>query len=187
MEAHKTSRSLSCGRELGCAEREPTHDLPRSAPVAELGAYTKSGVGDFTGFNRVQFLAGLETHRFSRSDADLGSSAGISADASFASADTENAESAQFDALARCQSLFQAFEDRVDCCFSLRARQAGALDDLMNDVLFNQWGTLADATEYDCTTPCRGDATDFDPNIEHLDGFASITSVKAPEPDCLLT
>ena len=146
-----------------------------------------SGAGHSAGFNRMQFLAGLETHRFSRSDADLGSSAGIAADASFASADTENAESAQFDALASRQGLLQSFEDSIDGCLGLRTRQAGALDDLMNDVLFNQWGTLADATEYDCTTPCRGDATDFDPNIEHLDGFASITSVKAPEPDCLLT
>ena len=105
-----------------------------------------SGVDHSTRFNRMQFLAGLEPNCFSGSNADLGSGAGIATDSGFASADTENAKSTQFDALACGQSLFQAFKDRVDGRLGLRARQAGAFDDLMNDVLFNQWSTLADAT-----------------------------------------
>ena len=94
----------------------------------------------------MQFLAGLETHRFSWSDAYFGSGAGIATDSGFASANAEDAESAQFDTLTRSQRLFQAFEDRIDGGFSLCARQTGALDYVMDDVLFNQWGNLADAT-----------------------------------------
>ena len=106
----------------------------------------KSGVGRSIWFDRVQFFTGLEPHRFSWSDADFGSGAGIATDAGFARADAENAKSAQFDALPGGQCLLEAFKDRVDSRFCLRARQAGALDYVMDDVLFNQWGNLADAT-----------------------------------------
>jgi hypothetical protein len=44
----------------------------------------------------------------------------------------------------------------------------------MDDVLFNQWGNLAGATEYDCTTPYSGDATDFGSNMEQQNGFMAI-------------
>ncbi len=94
----------------------------------------------------MQFLAGLEPNCFSGSDADFSSGTRIAADAGFAGADAENAKSAQFNALARGQGLLQAFEDRVDGGFGLRTRQAGALDYLMDDVLFNQWGILVGAT-----------------------------------------
>jgi len=70
----------------------------------------------------VQFLARLEPDSFSRSDADFGSSAGIAADAGFAGADAENAESTEFDALAGSQCLLQSFEDGIYGCFSLGAR-----------------------------------------------------------------
>ncbi len=94
----------------------------------------------------MQFLAGLEPNCFSGSDADFSSGTRIAADAGFAGADAENAKSAQFDALTGGQCLLEAFKDRVDGRFCLRARQAGALDYVMDDVLFNQWGNLADAT-----------------------------------------
>jgi|SRR5579862_9010187 len=95
----------------------------------------------------MQFLARFKPHCFARCNADLGSGAGIATDSSFASAHAEDAKSAQFDALARSQCLFQAFEDCVDGCFGLCARQTGALDYVMDDVLFNQWGNLTDATD----------------------------------------
>jgi hypothetical protein len=117
----------------------------RSAPANSSGGW-RFGAWCITGFDGVQFLAGLEPYRFAGSDADLGSGAGIAANAGFASADTEYTKSAQFDALTRSQSLLQALEDRVNGCFGLGAWQAGALDYVMNDVLFNQWGNLADAT-----------------------------------------
>jgi hypothetical protein len=98
------------------------------------------------GFERVQIFARLEANGFSRGDADLGACPGIAADAGFACTDAEDAESAQFDALARCQGLFQALEDRIHRGFGLAARQARALDYMMDDVLLNQWGTLAGIT-----------------------------------------
>jgi len=44
------------------------------------------------GLQRVQFLAGLEAHRLTGGDADLGAGAGVAADAGFACADAEDAK-----------------------------------------------------------------------------------------------
>jgi hypothetical protein len=94
----------------------------------------------------MQFFAWLETDCFPRGYADLGTGAGIAADTGFTRADAENAKSAQFDALAGGQSLLEALKDRIHRGFCLGARQAGALDYMMDDVLLNQWNTLAGAT-----------------------------------------
>jgi len=94
----------------------------------------------------MQFLAGLETDCFPRGYADLGTCAGIAANTGFSRADAENAKSAQFDALAGGQSLLEALKDRIHRGFCLGARQACALDYMMDDVLLNQWSTLAGAT-----------------------------------------
>ena len=117
----------------------------------------------------VQFLAGLEADRFAGRDADLGSCAGIAADSGFAGADAEDAKPAQFDALTGCQSLLEALEDRIHCGFGLGARQTRALDDVMDDVLLNQWGNLACATGIDFTTSSGGDARDFGANSGGVD------------------
>src|ERR1017187_227580 len=119
----------------------------------------------------MQFLAGFEAHGLSWGDADLGSGSRIAANAGFAGADAENAKSAQVDGLAGSQGLVQALEDRIDRCFCLGAWQARALDYLMDDVLFNQWGPLAGATAIDCTPPYSGDATDFASNMEQGKGY----------------
>jgi len=91
----------------------------------------------------VELFTRLESDRFAWGDVDFGTGAGISADPSFAGTDTENAESAQFDALACSQSLLEALEDRIHRRLCFGARQPGALDDVMDDVLFNQRGNLA--------------------------------------------
>jgi len=114
----------------------------------------------------VQFLARFEPDGFAGGDAYLGAGSGIAADACFAGADAKNAKSAQFDALAGGQGLLEALEDRIHRGFCLCTRQARALDNLMDDVLFNQWGILAGATLIDFTTTDRGDATDFVLNME---------------------
>jgi hypothetical protein len=119
----------------------------------------------------VQFLPGLETHCFTRCDADLGSGARIATDAGFASANAENAKSAQFDTLTGSQGLFEALEDGIHSCLGLGAGEAGALDDVMDDVLLNQWGNLAGATRIDCTTPYLRDATDFAGILEQGKGI----------------
>jgi hypothetical protein len=94
----------------------------------------------------MQFLARFEAHGFARGYAHFGAGAGIAADTGFPGADAENAKSAQFDALAGGQSLLQALENRIHRGLCLGARQACALDYMMDDVLLNQRGNLAGAT-----------------------------------------
>jgi hypothetical protein len=119
----------------------------------------------------VQFLAGLETHRLAGRDADFGTGAGIATDAGFARANAENAKSAQFDTLTGCQGRFEAFEDGIHGRLSLGAGKTSALDNVMDDVLLNQWGNLAGATRIDSTTPYSGDATDFAGILEQQKGI----------------
>ena len=92
---------------------------------------------------RVKFLARLEADGFAGSDVDLSSSAGIAANAGFAGADAENTEAAKLNALACSQCLFETLEDRVHCRLSLGARQARALDHVVNNILLDQWSHLA--------------------------------------------
>ena len=115
----------------------------------------------------MQFFTGLEAHGLARRDADFSAGSRIAADAGFACANAEDAESTQFNALTCCQGFFQPFEDCVDCCFGLGARQACALDHMVDDVLFNQSGHLASATVFDCTTLYRTDGTAFGSFVEH--------------------
>jgi hypothetical protein len=101
----------------------------------------------------MQFFARFEAHGFAGGDADFGAGAGIAADTGFSGADAENAKSAQFDALAGGKSLLEALENRIHRSLCLGARQAGALDYMMHDVLFNQRGNLAGATELNVLRP----------------------------------
>jgi hypothetical protein len=101
----------------------------------------------------MQFLARFEAHCLAGRNAHLGAGPGISAYASFAGADAENAKSAQFDALSGGKGLFQALEDRIHRSFCLGARQTRALDYMMDDVLLNQWGNLVGATELTVLRP----------------------------------
>jgi len=97
-------------------------------------------------FQRMQFLARLESNGLSGGDADLGSGAWVSADAGFAGADAEDAEAAQLNALTGSQGLLEALEDSIHRGFRLGAGQARALNHMMDDVLLNQWGTLVRET-----------------------------------------
>lgn len=113
-------------REWHGEQSEP--DLCGSRSLAGWGAW----------FQRVQFLAWLKAHGFAGSDVDLSPGAGIAANARFARADAEDAKPTQLDAFAGRQSLLEALEDRVHCRLSLGARQASALNHVVNDVLFDQ-------------------------------------------------
>ena len=101
----------------------------------------------------MQFFAWFEAHGLSRGNADFGAGAGIATDTGFAGANAENAKPAQFDALAGCQGQFQALENRIHRGLCLGARQARALDYVMDDVLLNQWGNLAGATGLNVLRP----------------------------------
>lgn len=100
----------------------------------------------------VQLFAGLEADGFAGGDADLSAGARVAADAGFAGADAEDAESAQLNALARCKSLLKSLEDGVHGSLSLGARQTRPLNHMMNNILFNQGSHLAGATRIDFTT-----------------------------------
>ena len=86
----------------------------------------------------VQFLAGFETDGFAWGNAHFSAGAGIAPDAGLTGTDAEDAESAQLNAVAGGQRLLEAFEYRVDRRFRLGARQSGALDDVMHDILLDQ-------------------------------------------------
>ena len=109
----------------------------------------------------MQFFAWLETHGFSRRDADLGSGTGVAAYAGLAGADAEHAKPAQLDALATRKGLFQTLEDRIHSRLGFGAGQPSALDYVMNDVLLNQSGYLA--SDKDCTMLYEIDGTEFVP------------------------
>jgi hypothetical protein len=109
----------------------------------------------------MQFFTRFEPHSLARGYAHFRASAWIPADAGFPGADTEDAESAQFYALAGGEGLFEALEDGIHRSLCLRTRQARALDYVMDDVLFDQGDDLAGATWIECTTAYGVDATGF--------------------------
>ena len=109
--------------------------------LAELSAFWFCG-----SFQGMKLLPWLKADRFSRSNAYLGAGARIAANAGFAGADAENAKSAQFDALTGGQGLLEALENGIHRSLRLGPRKAGALDNMMDDVLLNQRGNLAGAT-----------------------------------------
>jgi len=86
----------------------------------------------------MKLFAGLEADGFAGGDADFGAGPGIAPYAGFARTDAEDAEAAQFDAVAGRQRLLEAFKDCIHSRFGLGPRQACALDDVMHDVLFDQ-------------------------------------------------
>jgi hypothetical protein len=72
----------------------------------------------------LEFLAGFEADSFAGRDADLFAGAGIAADAGFAGLDAEDAEAAEFDALAAAESLLERLENGFD-----RLLRLGAADE----------------------------------------------------------
>jgi hypothetical protein len=87
---------------------------------------------------QMKLFAGLEANGFAGSDTDLGAGAWVASDAGLARADIEDPKAAQLDALAFSQGALEGLEYRVDCSFGLVALQAGALNHLVNNVLFYQ-------------------------------------------------
>jgi len=96
----------------------------------------------------MQFFARLEAHGLSGGDADFSSGTRVAAYSGFAGADAEDAEAAKFDALTGGEGLFEALEYGVNCGFRLGAGQSRALDHVMDNVLLNQWGNLARASQW---------------------------------------
>jgi len=89
-------------------------------------------------FQNVQLFAGLEAHSFAGRDADLGPGARIAADAGLARADAEDAKTAQFNAVAGREGVFEPLEYGIHSGFSLGSRQACTLDHMMDNILLDQ-------------------------------------------------
>jgi hypothetical protein len=94
---------------------------------------------------QVKLLAWFETDSFAWSDGYFGSRSWITPNPGLARPHVEDPEPAQFDAIAGGKRFFEALEHRVHCGFCFVARQAGPLDYMMNDVLFNQRSTPNDS------------------------------------------
>jgi hypothetical protein len=92
----------------------------------------------FLVIEQVKLFAWLEAHRFAGRDADFRAGAGVAPDAGLARADVEDTEAAQFDALTFGESALESLEYGIDSSLGLIPLQAGALNHLVNDVLFYQ-------------------------------------------------
>lgn len=90
------------------------------------------------GIEGVQLFSGLEANRLAGCDADFGSGSGVAAYAGFTGTDAEDAETAQFNAVAGSQGILEALEDRIHSSLSLGSRQACPFDDVMDNILLDQ-------------------------------------------------
>ncbi len=91
-----------------------------------------------TGIESMQLFAGLEADCFTGGDADFGPGAGVAADAGFARTNTEDAETAKFNAIPAGEGVFQSFEHCIHGSFRLGPRQACPLDDVVDNILLDQ-------------------------------------------------
>jgi hypothetical protein len=85
----------------------------------------------------LEFFAGFEADGFAGRDADFFAGARIATDAGFARLDTEDAEAAEFDALATAESLFQGFENGFDGLLGFSAADERFGDNRIHDVQLN--------------------------------------------------
>ena len=88
----------------------------------------------------MKLFARLEPYCFAWSDDDFSACPGITADAGFSRFDSEDAEAAQFDAVASDEGLLHAFEDGVYRRFRFGSRQACALNNPLYKILLNHLG-----------------------------------------------
>jgi hypothetical protein len=91
---------------------------------------------------RLQFLAGLEAHRFAWRDADFLTGARIAADAGFARAHVEHTEAAQLDSLAFAERILHGFKDGFDGLFRLGPAHSGLVYDCINNIQLNHTSLL---------------------------------------------
>jgi hypothetical protein len=86
---------------------------------------------------RLQFLAGLEAHRFAGRDADFLAGARIAADAGLARADVEYTKAAKLNSLALAERILHGFKDGFDGLFGLGPAHAGLVYDCINNIQLN--------------------------------------------------
>ena len=89
---------------------------------------------------KMELFARLEADGFAGGDGDLGARPGVAADAGFSWFDREDAEAAEFDAVARYQGLLHALEDSVYRSLCFCPWQTGALNNPLYKILLNHSG-----------------------------------------------
>jgi hypothetical protein len=88
----------------------------------------------------MKFFARLEADCFAWSNGDFSSGSWVATDAGLAGFDSEDAESAEFDAVSGDEGLLHAVEDGVNGRFCLGTRQSGALNNPLYKILLNHLG-----------------------------------------------
>jgi hypothetical protein len=91
-------------------------------------------------FEALEFFAGLEADGFAGRDADLFAGARVAANAGLAGLDAEDAEAAQFDALAAAERHLKRLENRLDCLLRFGAAHVRGGDYGIYDVQLNHTG-----------------------------------------------
>ena len=82
----------------------------------------------------MKFFARFEADGLAGRDVDFFAGAGIAADAGLAGLDAEDAEAAEFDALAAAEGLLQRFKNRFDSLLGLGAADESLGDNRIDDV-----------------------------------------------------
>jgi hypothetical protein len=102
--------------------------------MQRFGEKTELGV---VGSERLQFLAGLEAHRFSGRDADFLSGAGIAANAGLARAHVENTKAAELNSFAFAERILHGLKYGFHGLFCLGPAHASLVYDCINDIQLN--------------------------------------------------
>jgi hypothetical protein len=110
-----------------------------TAVIQVFGGKTQQQVASS---ERLQFLAGLEAHRFARRDADFLAGARVAANAGLARAHVEHTEAAQLYSLAFAERVFHGSKDGFDGLFRLGPAHAGLGYDCIYDVQLNHTSLL---------------------------------------------
>src|SRR5580692_7054397 len=101
-----------------------------TAPIQRFGEKTQRRVA---GSERLQFLAGLEAHRFAWRDADFLAGARIAADAGLARAHVEHTEPAQLDSFPFAERILHRSKNGFDSLFGLGPAYACLVYDRIYD------------------------------------------------------
>ena len=91
--------------------------------------------------DRLQFLAGLESHGLARRNRNLRAGARVTTNSSFARPNVEYAKSPQLNAVALGQRTLHAFKHRLYGHFGFGLGDAGPVDNFVDDVELDHRGS----------------------------------------------
>jgi hypothetical protein len=86
----------------------------------------------------MEIFAGLEANGLAGRDADFGTCAGVATDTGLSWFNGEDAEASQLDSVALGKSALHGLKDGIDGRLGFDAREPGAFDDTLNEILLDQ-------------------------------------------------